>query len=75
MAQDRDQFDYFPVYGPLGYKCTTCGQTCSGMGKCEACGEALCFICACPFPLDAPILCEACREAGKPVKFPRYRKD
>ncbi len=28
------------------YTCGSCGGECSGMGKCETCNCALCFLCA-----------------------------
>lgn len=29
-----------------GYSCCSCGGECSGMGSCESCNGALCFMCA-----------------------------
>lgn len=57
--------DHVPSFG---YACCDCGQDCSGMGKCDSCRAALCFLC-CNFehgPLRRGFqLCRRCLEARR----------
>lgn len=63
------------MYG-LGISCVVCGQECSGMGKCDACGGSLCFLCYedVDHPKGTAVMCSTCREAGKPVEHPRWQE-
>ncbi len=47
--------------------CVTCQERCSGMGRCDTCGEALCFLCA-NFPegmFGRPVYCDPCLEVAR----------
>jgi len=34
------------MYLGYGYACCGCGSECSGMGVCDTCDKAMCFLCA-----------------------------
>jgi hypothetical protein len=47
-----------------GYKCCVCGGICSGLGWCEKCDDAVCFLCARTKELARGniTLCSTCKE-------------
>jgi len=77
ILKERERsYERFPETSRHADHCVSCGQEVSGMGKCDACGKVLCFVCheekkqangkAC--------LCPDCFELNKEVEYPRWKK-
>jgi hypothetical protein len=56
------------------YACSNCGRDTSGLGKCDMCGEVLCYLCHVERKQEngCACLCPECAEKDQDVEKPRW---